>query len=105
MHSLNTYSIGPANRYSAKNMAKPVTFICRAPEAKQVSLVGTFNSWDPAAHVMQRQPDGAWLLQVPMTHGHHHYMFWIDGELRLDPRAHGIARNENNERVSMLAIS
>ena len=54
---------------------------------------------------MKRQPDGAWMVQVDLSHGHHHYLFWVDGEGRLDPRAQGIVRNERNERVSLIAIS
>ena len=54
---------------------------------------------------MNRQPDGAWTLQVEMCHGHHHYHFLVDGETRLDPRAQGIGRNSKNERVSLIAVS
>ena len=54
---------------------------------------------------MSRQPDGAWTLQVEMCHGHHHYQFLVDGEARLDPGAQGIGRNEQNERVSLMAVS
>ena len=86
-------------------MAKPVNFICHAPEATQVSLVGDFNQWQPDALAMQRQPDGAWMIQVAIHHGHHHYMFLVDGKPTLDPRAQGIARNERNERVSLIAVS
>lgn len=93
------------NRYSAKRMAKPVNFVCLAPGAKQVCLVGDFNNWDPATHRMQRQPDGAWLLQVALHHGHHHYRFLINGHPALDPRAHGVARDAKGEKVSLIAIS
>jgi 1,4-alpha-glucan branching enzyme len=93
------------NRYSSKKMAKPVSFVCTAPNARQVSLVGDFNHWDPAAHPMQQQPDGAWLLQVPLHHGHHHYRFLIDGSPALDPRAHGVARDPKGEKASLIAIS
>ena len=92
-------------RYSAKKMAKPVNFICTAPEAHQVSLLGDFNDWDPTAHPMRRQPDGNWLLQIPLNHGHHHYLFLIDGKPTLDAKAQGVARNERNEKVSLIAIS
>ena len=105
MHRAHPYSFGGAERYSAKKMAKPVTFICVAPEAKHVSVVGDFNGWNPNLHPMKRQPDGAWLLQVPLHHGHHHYLFHIDGVGKLDPRAQGIARNEKGERISMIAVS
>jgi 1,4-alpha-glucan branching enzyme len=92
-------------RYSAKKMSKPVNFICVAPAARRVCLTGDFNEWDPEANPMQRQPDGAWLLQMPMHHGHHQYRFMVDGKPVLDPRASGIARNRQGERVSLIAVS
>jgi len=99
------YSAGSANRYSAKNMAKPVNFMCLAPEAKEVYLIGDFNDWTPNSLPMTRQIDGHWIAQVNLHHGYHHYQFLVDGQPMLDPRAHGIARNERNEKVSLLAVS
>jgi 1,4-alpha-glucan branching enzyme len=93
------------SRYSARRMEKPVTFICLAPEALHVTIAGDFNDWHPTLHPMKRQTDGSWLLQIPLHHGHHHYQFLVDGKPMLDPKAHGIARNEQNERVSLLAVS
>lgn len=105
MHRLNARRLNHAARYSAKKMLKPVNFICKAPDARQVSLVGDFNDWDPVAYPMKRQPDGAWLLQIPLNHGHHHYQFVVDGKAILDPRAQGVARNEQNGKVSLLSVS
>jgi 1,4-alpha-glucan branching enzyme len=99
-HSLPSY-----DRYSAKKMAKPVNFICFAPDAKQVFLMGDFNDWDPQSHPMKRQPDGGWLVQVPLTHGHHHYRYLVDGKMVLDPRAQGVARDHKGEKVSLIAVS
>jgi 1,4-alpha-glucan branching enzyme len=99
------HSFRNPNRYSAKNMSKPVNFVCFAPEAKQVTIMGDFNDWDPEAHPMKRQPDGAWTIGVPLNHGHHHYQFVVDGKPVLDPRAQGVARNERNEKVSMVSVS
>jgi 1,4-alpha-glucan branching enzyme len=93
------------NRYSAKKMFKPINFVCVAPAARRVYLTGDFNQWDPEANPMQRQPDGAWLLQVPLHHGHHQYRFVVDGRAVLDPHAHGVARNRQGERVSLVAVS
>ena len=93
------------NRYSAKNNVRPTNFICNAPDARQVSVVGDFNDWDPQANQMKRQPDGAWLLQVQLNHGHHHYCFLVDGKRKLDPKAQGIARDLKGEKVSLLAVS
>src|SRR5689334_23215033 len=93
------------NRYSAKKMAKPVNFVCTAPDAEQVFLAGDFNDWDPTSHPMKRQPDGGWLLAVPLTHGHHHYRFVIDGKPTLDPKAQGVGRDHQGQKVSMIAVS
>lgn len=93
------------NAYSARSTIKPVPFVCWAPEAKEVFVIGDFNDWDATAHPMKRLTDGAWRAEVPMAHGHHHYLFLVDGKPLLDPRAQGIARNERNEKVSLIAVS
>ena len=95
----------PGARYSVKKTVKPVNFVCVAPNAKQVALVGDFNDWDPAALPLKRQPDGTWTGQVTLGHGHHHYQFLVDGKAVLDPCAQGVARNEQNEKVSLIAVS
>ncbi len=84
---------------------RTVNFICNAPGAKSVSLVGDFNDWDPAAHPMKQMPDRAWLLSVDLKHGHHRYAFQVDGHLVLDPRAQGITQNDQGQRVSMIPVS
>ena len=96
---------GGLNRYSAKAQLKPINFYCHAPEAAAVFIIGDFNDWNPTAHPMERQYDGTWLTQVPLNHGHHHYLFLVDGKPVLDPRAQGIGRNELNEKVSLIAVS
>ncbi len=105
MYQPKPYLPGSNNRYSAKQMAKPVNFICVAPGAKQVCVVGDFNQWNSHANPMRRQPDGAWLAQVPMNHGHHQYYFLVDGQSVLDPRAQGKSRHPEKGPVSILAVS
>jgi 1,4-alpha-glucan branching enzyme len=96
---INRSSFGPNKSLRAIN------FICNAPRAQSVSLVGDFNGWNPAAHRMKRMPDGAWLLTVELKHGHHRYAFLVDGALTLDPHAQGITRNDHGERVSLVPVS
>jgi len=103
---MNTAPVRPGvNRYEARNTTKPVNFYCNAPNAASVVLVGDFNNWDATSYPMQQQVDGCWFLQVQLTHGHHLYRFLVDGKPFLDPRATGIARNERNEQVSLIAVS
>jgi hypothetical protein len=54
---------------------------------------------------MSHRPDGAWLLQVELRHGHHRYAFLVDGHLTLDPQAQGISHNDQGERVSLVPVS
>ena len=92
-------------RYNAKGMTKPVNFLCIAPEAHEVAIIGDFNNWESGKHLMNRQIDGSWSAQIDLHHGHHRYQFVIDGKPTLDPRANGVVRNEANERVSLIAVS
>lgn len=93
------------DRYSAKKMTKPINFVCTAPAARQVFLVGDFNGWNSTSHPLQRQPDGNWLLQVALHHGHHQYRFLVDGEPALDPRAQGVAKDRQGQKASLIAVS
>lgn len=98
----------PAVRAGQPSNGRPrhlVDFFCRAPEAKQVSLIGDFNAWEASAHPMKRMPDGGWVLRLELSHGHHQYLFLVDGKAMLDPNAMGKVHNERNETVSLIAIS
>jgi len=93
------------NHYGSKQTLRAINFICNAPQAQSVSLVGDFNGWNPAAHRMKQMPDKAWLITVELKHGHHRYAFLIDGALTIDPRGLGITRNDKGERVSLVPVS
>jgi len=94
-----------AFRFGVGNIAKPVNFCCAAPSAQSVYLAGDFNRWNPTSHPMRRRVDGWWFIEVQLTRGHHLYQFLVDGKAVLDPQGAGIARNERNERVSLIAVS
>ena len=91
---------------STKRMAKPVNFYCHAyPGAKSVNLVGDFNDWNLNSLPMQRQPDDWWFIQVPLTHGHHQYVFLVDGEPELDPHATGTVPIDPFGKASIISVS
>jgi 1,4-alpha-glucan branching enzyme len=96
---------GPAVRYSARRNVHHVDFFCDAPGARRVFLIGDFNGWDVAATPMHQGPDRRWTASLELHHGHHQYLFIVDGEPKLDQHAAGTARNERNDRVSLIAVS
>ncbi len=101
---MNAVHDKPATQlYSARNSLRPVNFYSFAPGAKSVHLAGDFSHWRPIA--MIRRVDGWWFIQVELPHGHHHYHFFVDGQPTLDPQASGTARDEDNQPVSLLAVS
>jgi 1,4-alpha-glucan branching enzyme len=94
----------PPSRLLPTKTVKPVNFICSVTTASRVSLIGDFNDWRPQATPMKRQVDGCWRVQLQLSAGYHHYQFLVDGKPMLDPHARGVARNEQDEKVSLLCV-
>jgi hypothetical protein len=67
----------------------PITLTLNMPEARSVSVVGTFNAWDEKGYEMKKdQTRGAWTLVLHLPAGHYEYAFMLDGkEIVPDPRA------------------
>jgi 1,4-alpha-glucan branching enzyme len=66
-----------------------VKFELSAPQANEVAVAGSFNSWDPLTSPMVRSALGIWSVTVPLRSGEHQYQFVIDGERWVaDPTAH-----------------
>lgn len=63
-----------------------VTFVVALPEANEVTVIGDFNGWQPAA--MTRGGGGIWSLELDLAPGRYEYAFIIDGVAwKPDPRA------------------
>ena len=55
-----------------------VLFILPAPNARVVSLVGSFSEWEPVP-LTDNDGDGIWTTQIPLSPGRYEYAFIIDG--------------------------
>ena len=66
---------------------RPVTtkFERRAPAARAVFLVGTFNGWDPKATPMIKDAEGNWDVAVALPPGRYEFKFVVDGVLCCEP--------------------
>jgi len=92
-----------AYAFTPRESRKPIHFYFYAPQASQVEIEGEFTGWKKEP--MERRPDGWWCLTASLGPGHHKYRLLVNGRPALDPRAQGVARNEQNEKVSLLAVS
>lgn len=80
-------------------------FSCNAPEAKKVSLVGEFNSWDPAKHPMKCDDKGLWTKTVMLEPGIYEYKFLADGTWLLDANNDQSRLNSYGTLNSLITIS
>lgn len=63
-----------------------VTFALHAPGKKSVSVIGSFNDWNPDAVPMTADADGTWSATIKLEPGTYYYQYLIDGEMPLaDP--------------------
>lgn len=76
-------------RDESASARQPVQLVFRAPNAKQVSVVGDFTGWDPTRAVMTRDSgSGLWTVTLSLPAGRHVYAFVVDDSVWVrDPRA------------------
>lgn len=68
-----------------------VTLSCRAPDAKEVYVAGTFNEWNPReTQLSLHMPEGDWRVVFSATPGHHEYKFVVDGQWCCEPGDHDV---------------
>lgn len=79
-----------------------VAFAVWAPHAQDVSVVGTFNDWNPATHPLSREGD-VWSGIVPEAEAGSEYKFALQTEqgelLRNDPMAQAMTHSSGNSVV------
>jgi 1,4-alpha-glucan branching enzyme len=80
------------------NTKERVTFKFYAPEAGNVSVVGSFNNWDIFSHPLKRnnngKEDGEWQKAIYLEPGTHEYRFVVDGVWNNDPSCGEFRANE-----------
>ena len=80
-----------------------VGFRVWAPHAERVSVIGSFNGWDGAAHPMQTEENGYWYTDVAEAHIGDQYKFLLttaNGEYRrIDPYAREVTSSTGNAIV------
>lgn len=65
---------------------KSTEFKLYAPQARRVSLVGTFNNWDTKTLSAKKDTQGNWIVKTNLKPGRYEYKFFVDGSWFNDPR-------------------
>lgn len=85
----------------------PVTFRFPGrlmPTARTVSVIGSFNGWNPAVHRLRRSND-EWTVTVYLAPGRAVYCFSVDGVMWLDPADEGRVPNGWGSEYSVRHIA
>jgi len=85
----------------------PVTFTLSYPKAKSVSLIGSFNQWNPAGHKMHQVGDqNTWVLELRLPEGRHEYAFLVDGKVVVPDQSSPFYQSDGfGNRNSVLLVS
>lgn len=75
-----------------------------APQAKNVSVAGTFNRWNPVAFGLKKDFQGNWKGSVQLKPGRYEYRFFVDGKWADDPRAKETVPNEFGTKNAVLQV-
>ena len=81
-----------------------ITFTVLAPEAREVSVVGSFNGWRPNATPLNNTGAGEWAVRLMLRSGQYEYRFAVDGRWSEDPRASQHVANPFGEFNSVLVV-
>ena len=71
---------------SAAFAAPPIALTLDAPEAKNVSVSGSFDPWWQKRHPLKKGRDGLWQVVLDLAPGRYEFLFLVDGRWRHDPR-------------------
>lgn len=75
----------PKGKSKEKAKRRRVTLSLESPNAKEVSLMGDFNTWNAKTHLMKKDESGTWKKIVMLSPGKYEYKFLVDGEWQNDP--------------------
>jgi hypothetical protein len=85
----------------------PVTFTLSYPKAESVSLIGSFNQWNPAGHKMHQFGDqNTWVLELRLPEGRYEYAFLVDGKMVVPDQSSPFYQSDGfGNRNSVLFVS
>ena len=83
---------------------KSTQFQIFAPQAKKVSVAGSFNNWDPKKVSAKKDTKGNWAVKVSLKPGRYEYKFFVDGSWVNDPKCSSAVYNSFGTQNSVVEI-
>lgn len=76
----------PNSKPRRKLNSRKLIFEYYAPSAQKVQVAGTFNHWNQEGHLLKRERNGKWRLQLELPPGRYEYRYLVDGVWENDQR-------------------
>jgi len=89
---------------SEMKVLKKANFTILAPEAQNVSLAGDFNDWDKNCHILKKDSNGTWEINMDLKPGRYEYRFVVDEEWENDPNCTIFAPNPFGSENCVLTL-
>jgi len=81
------------------------SFSIRSIPDSTVSIVGTFNGWDPYMTPLRESSSGVFTTDLKLREGTYYYYFIVDGKKAMDPMNFARSINREGEEVNKIEIS
>lgn len=88
-----------------KTKDNKTTFKLKAPNAKNVSLTGSFKNWDKSGIKMLLDKDGIWTAGLSLKPGRYEYKFIVDNNWIVDPENKKIVSNAMGSQNSIIEVA
>lgn len=83
---------------------KAAEFKFYAPQAKKVSVAGSFNKWNAKTLSARKDSQGNWTANVKLKPGKYEYKFVVDGNWVNDPRCQACVPNGFGSQNCVLEV-
>jgi 1,4-alpha-glucan branching enzyme len=97
-------SVSASGRPKGQRLRRVIRFGLERPDARRVSVVGTFNNWNPEATPLRCVAGRKWFVYLPLQLGRHEYRFFVDGQTLDDPQAREFVSNPQGGRNAVLEV-
>ena len=83
---------------------KKVQFAFEAPNAKSVTLAGSFNNWNATATQLKKGKGKIWKKDLSLKPGRYEYKFVVDGNWTADPKNNNRAWSSLGTENSVIEV-